>query len=109
MTTPDGEPDIVMMTAKDYFYTENEGFAKICVMRVGDSREALTVSYETVKDKNVMAGGSSDFKSISGKLTFKYAIPVFCVGFPFLSPSSPSIPSSSSFLCVCACWRMRVK
>jgi hypothetical protein len=67
----DDDPDIVMMAAKDYFYTEDEGFAKICVMRVGHSTKALTVSYETVKEKTVMAGGSKDFKSVSGTLEFK--------------------------------------
>jgi len=65
------EPDLVMMTSADYFYTEDEGHAKICVMRVGDCVEELKVSYETVKDKGVLASDSKDFKTVKGTLTFK--------------------------------------
>ena len=62
-----GKDDVVIMRDHQYFYREDDGAAKIDVMRLGDCIDTVRVGFETV------GTGGDDFEDVQGVLTFATA------------------------------------
>jgi len=71
---PEGEidptKDAIFFRQRKYFIGESAGTVRVDVLRVGCLEGSVTVDYETVKEKSVMAGGANDYKTVSGTLEF---------------------------------------
>jgi ABC-type multidrug transport system fused ATPase/permease subunit len=64
-----GDPDVILMRDRSYFFMEGEGFATIDVMRLGDCAAEVKVGYSTAKGDGAVANGS-DYTAVHGTLTF---------------------------------------